>query len=335
MEVNVYELSALLGDYIEADTENWGFNCPFCINKVGMEDVDHHLVIHKKSGKWQCWRCETANRKLSVLYSLLGATLHQGIANFIDNLDDLLCPAQATTAPDEVVESEQLIKLPLLLTDIQHGDDAYFYLVRFRELIDEQIIYYRLKQCFIYADNKYHRSIFIPIYQAGQLVFYQTRSIEGKIMRNSRGRDKRRYVGNIDHEENYSIICEGPISGIRAGMAGVWLLGKDCSDIQLAQLVARNDSCYFCALESDYFQKNLDLAAKLYAAGMSVRVLVLPFGEDPASLSTFEFQKLIADSIPYNKTMESEMRLAYHAAEFNKIRSNIYQYKKSNAQIHL
>lgn len=316
----LHPLIPLLGDYSEAygDAKNYAFNCPFCFKRIGIADETYKLRISKSTGKWKCFRCDARGSSITHLYERFGETPTYKLVDFESQLSDLLFPEDIVDTTPVPEESVGELQMPAEIQPIYEGGNVSEYLAG-RKIYKEHIQYYRLQDCFIKMGQGIVQSVFYPVYENNQLVFWQSRSVQGKIIRNAAGLKKSEYVFNIDHPFQWSVICEGPTSAIRAGYNGLCTFGKSMSDRQLDLLIQRDDDYYFCAFETDYIEKNIELAKTLHKVlGDRVGIIVLPYGLDAADLSWSEFYEYMKNAVRYRDNLQMNMELKSLVNDFRK-----------------
>lgn len=317
--INPEELVHLLGDYEEADSNNYKFCCPQEHPK-GSDD-SYKLAINKDTGQFQCWVCNFKGSRLSHLYQRLGqklsVNLHGDIPSAIRDIlygHNEIKKVRALPPSYDQIEIVDEPKWEINVMPPDADPDILAYL-HSRKLSNEQIKFFNIQGAYrIHKKSGFiSKAVWIPVYYRNNLVFYQFRSIKDKFYFNYLGSKKSYHVLNIDHPYEYSILCEGAFSAFSAGYNGLCAFGKSLSEYQLDLIVQRKDSAVYCVFESDYYHKNIEAAKMLHDAGVPTYITPLPLNFDPNDLSVMTFQDLLSHSILYTGTLENRtaINIAY------------------------
>lgn len=318
MTIDEYEiLEDELGDIIDADLSNYGLCCPFCESLGHGKDFNFKLRIHKETSYFKCWRCETSGKSIKSLFHKLGLNYYTqySLVDFNSKLLNSLTPhEQVPKSYSTVADTIQ----DLTLYPMDTWTSEYEYL-QSRNISKDQIDHYQLLVGHAKTRKlKIVTGVFFPVIMNDELRFWQIRRTE----RNTKFKhyncfniNKSSVIFNHDHTYDTTIICEGILSAISAGYNAEGLLGKYVSVEKIDLLCSKNRKIYYCCLEADFYKHNINLARQLYARGKDVRVVILPIGKDPNDMSKDEFQTCLDNSIKYDNTKLTLIRLecAYKA----------------------
>jgi hypothetical protein len=153
--------------------------------------------------------------------------------------------------------------------------------------------------------------VFTDFNRYGQLRWWQTRRV---VFQNTpewerRGPkylgptgDKAGKIGNwyqaIRQPAGYVGVCEGPVSGIVAGLEFTWLWGKEHSPEQLEVLLS-TDKLIAIAMdgEAKAFRNALGLATEIRSRGGKAVIIPMPGDHDPASLGAMKFREVLGKTL--------------------------------------
>lgn len=274
------------------------FKCPFCQKRGKAPDTDWHMYINVKSGKLFCHRCNAAGT-----VSQLGITLdtYAGIYTFDDmknRLDSMDYPPSTAWEPLEYpgdpmwLDSYRMTRVPLYLKYIQSAKEYLFQ----RGITERMLRDYNL---FITGEDEFERIYFPEMDYDGNLIYWVARlfkyGCKGPKYKNAE-RKRSNYLYNFVNALRYSAegitIVEGPISALMAGPDAVATYGKFVSNQQLELLVSAHARYYYVSLDGDAKDVALDLCKRLMYRGCAVKMVNIPFGEDPASLTREAYLRL-------------------------------------------
>jgi len=177
-----------------------------------------------------------------------------------------------------------------------------------RGLSTGQLESYRVGYC---ASGRYEGRLIIPVYERGELVYFQARSFGVMFPPylnppRGRGRGKSEVVFNLDSASGTgtAVVTEGVFDAMAVGPSGVSLFGKFASGAQLGKLAERGLSEVYVMLDSEEKDPDIPhqaraLARQLasYLLDVTVRVCRLPHG-DPGSSSREDISRALARATP-------------------------------------
>jgi len=301
----LYLLKPILGEGADSGLDELSFDCPFCLKRKGTSDTGKHLyvnpsrVLHDSTGWYYCHRCKATgpiSRLLKNSKSVKSAT----------KWEEFLLSLRSQTK----VETKPLVtvSLPEDYTPILKGTEAYKYLIS-RSINDEIISEYKIGfgSKNLRNLNKIERSryagsgriIFPDFDSLGNVVYWVARTYKGhKVKYKNPFVDSRDKLFNLVRASEYEdvIITEGVISAIVAGRNAVATYGKEVTTTQVSMLSDLKFDKYYVALDGDTLKKDpwsklppssVRLCELLLRRGCDVRIVELPFNDDPASVKDF------------------------------------------------
>lgn len=311
----VTEITRRLGEPLTAGKGEIKFCCPFCLKKKGKEDTKFKLYLNDKKGLFHCQRCKSGG-KLNHLLSKLGISVEPTVRQWADTIRAL----RAISGIDytEVYNSNEEIDYPCDTYRLRGGMYSMRYLtgakdtkmsngLSCRGLTKKQVKAYKFRV----GSGGWEDRLFIPAFGPNGIVFWTARDLSGESeikYLHAQGRKRRYHVFNLDKAAEYDdiIITEGPFDAIGAGPNAVAIYGSYASDSQIKMMQKVGFRTYYVALDPDMTETiAVDLATKLHARGLHVRMVVLPDGEDPGSIDNFD--QYLDEAIDY--TFASRMKL--------------------------
>jgi DNA primase len=296
-----YNISKLLKKY----------NLPYRMSGAGKEvmlnclwhdDFKHKLSVNTVTGAWQCWVCrETGSfRDLVKKIGLLKKT-RIDLADFkgtyvkkaptVHSSDEVKIPWPEAYQPLDEAKSPAMIF-------------ARNYVLK-RGISEEQIAYYKIGYC---QTGRYGGRIIVPVLDAREeLVSFIARDCTGKLQPkvltppSLEGRHGiKDYVFNLHRAAvtGHLLIGEGVFDAISLGTRGVCLFGKTAAPIQIAKIVTKKPQRVTVCLDPDAQLEANILANQLIAHIPDVRIVTLPAGTDPNSVSPEELKLAIANAKP-------------------------------------
>ena len=241
--INEYDLEAYLIDHgaTEIKTSEWLLHCPQC----GKDK----LAVNSDRKVWHCWVCQDLSQSgkgsLIDLITLLDAMSWQDAINHIINqvqykpvnytLDTLRVPTPTTRGKLHPPEHHKSI------------DGTLPYMAKRGITVDDARAF-GLVWC---AAGRYANRLIFPVWEGGELVYYQ-----GRAMWEESDRPGERYIKalnppkeegamvssdvlmNLDVARHYPrvAIVEGPIDCVKAGPSSVCSFGKKLSPTQISKL---------------------------------------------------------------------------------------------------
>ena len=290
-------LEAKLGKGFRSNND-YVFNCPYCISRVGKVDRDHHLYVNinlklgKDSGWYNCFRCGSSG----PLKFMLGSVLYVG-DSYVPLKKQVLDIMDGQTS-DSVV-SVPTVDLPDDFCTMDTTTVAYRYCVS-RGITDDDIKHYNIG----FGSNGLCGRIIIPnIDMNGNVDYWVARSYVNHKNKYknclSSSRDKMfNFSRCIKYKYDTVVITEGVISAIRAGRNAIATYGKKITREKLSMLVNAPFKNYVLAFDADTYKRKerkgytlctksetFNLANFLYTNGKEVKFIEYDsIEDDPASI---------------------------------------------------
>lgn len=200
-------------------------NCPFCSTRGRTPDNEFKLYINVAKNVCHCFRCSYSTRVSSIIPSLAGAGLWQGVENPTENIKQGVLEQMPPVRSLDNLSSDHLAVEYIVDRDftVEELKDKAFY-------------------CHDYKKNDFSfgpRLIF-PFYQLGLYRGFQGRTLwkntNPKYVGAS-GMEKGKLLFNYDEafsQNEELIVTEGPFDCLKVGNHAVATLGKGISDDQLS-----------------------------------------------------------------------------------------------------
>lgn len=330
-----------LGQPVRVDDE-LTFNCPFCPKRGKSQDTKRHLYVtfankgKTKDGRqkglgFMCHRC-SAKGGLKKLFGMLGlgydfVTL-ENLRVVLERLDKTDRPnKEAHPDPTGYPEDYQY----LLSRD--RDDEVYHYASVKRGISDDDIRHYRLGA----GRWRNYGYLLIPLLRNDGLCEYWLKRDTYEYGPDETpppkywgppGQYRRWVIFNYDGAKVYEAVCvvEGTITAIVAGRDTVATLGKDISAVQLRRLLAGPWKEFYICMDGEERERTLRLCARFHAAGKTCYPVMIPPGEDAASLGRVTFgryRELARAAGPYDPIKAVRLKLAQvpEVAEVNDLTS--------------
>jgi hypothetical protein len=293
--IHVGNLSEKLGPPKNTASDQLRYNCynPNCGGKG--PDTKYHLYVDPVKGVWFCHRCQRGGN-LETLLRNLGVDVDDvPVSKF--NQESFFDFPSMKSRPNVI----RPVQMPEDYTEIRRGMEAYAYLQQ-RGIGEAEIERYRIgfgtqNMRKVDRDQQYRfagwgRIIFPDYNMLRKLIYWVARTYKGhKIKYRNAQVPSRDIIYNFarTQREGYdqAIICEGPISAIRAGKNGIATYGKYVTAGQRELLARASFGEYVIAFDGDARKDTVKLAKFLAERGKSVRVVYFAFDEDPASVDDF------------------------------------------------
>jgi len=287
-----------LGEYIKAGrSDEYRFNCPFCLQRVGKKDKSHHLYVnptkyyHGIRGWYNCYRCRArgpvSRLKLQIFNTVDLSKWEEFVRSLKYNYKE--------------PPKETFVELPKDYEDISPLMEAYKYLLD-RGLTEYQINHYgvgvgtsNMKNVPLQdrSDHAGKGRIILPDYdEEGRTLYWVARTYRNHKLRykNPPGSNARDKIYHLSYAVRYKdvIITEGVFSAIAAGLNAIATYGKNVTAEQTHMLVEAGFDHYYIALDGDARQESIDLAKKLTRRGCKCSIVELEYGDDPDSAKDFQ-----------------------------------------------
>lgn len=321
------QLEAVLGTGKIAGSEEYQFDCPFCLKRRGKADTHHHLyvnptkVLHGIKGWYYCHRCDSRGPLNRILKDFGAEPVRPPLSQWDEWLRRMKAPKKVNGT------SHPRVEMPEDYVPCFKGTEAYDYLLS-RAITEEIIADYRigfgsqnLKGLTKEGRRRYAgagRIIFPDFDSSGDVVYWVARTYKGHKIKykNPPDSDARDKIFNLVRASEYAdvLITEGVISSIAAGRNAVATYGKDVTTAQVAMLVEAGFEKYYVALDGDALKREryakakpaaIKLAEALHSRGCAVWVVALPYEHDPASVDDFDGR--VRSARPFNLALECEL----------------------------
>lgn len=247
------------------------FDCIYCVLHGLTPDKKGHLYMNRLKGCYHCKRCgesgaidDGGRRKIFGLSPYNAVSSHRW-----DNIDLFTFS-------------------PMMLRGCPEAKKVFDYAIG------------RLPKEIVWAHTMQSPDLpnrwFFPVWgedgRCGNIVMWQARDITGieEAKYISWGK-KSEYIYNLDHVEDYAVVCEGPINALSCPH-GVAVFGKDLSDTQLLLLTHKYDTVYL-ALDYDARYWRDRMQEKL-APYVDVRIIEFEDDRDPNDLGWDYMKRRIA-----------------------------------------
>jgi hypothetical protein len=276
--------------------QEWRFDCPFCITRIGRADTKGHLYFNRDSQLWMCHRCKAKGGGAERL-------LDEGFGIRISGSVSPISSWRPEPSPQpEAPKPKDKLEIPPEAVAIELGTPPYNYLTwprakkieglgSCREMPPDWIRQFGL------LDWVPKRRIFIPVFAGGELTYWIARGYLGqepKYLNPSVPR--RKVIFNYDQSRlsDRIYICEGPFSAMAFGpQKGVALLGKQPTKDQIELLCEHPAREMVVAFDGDAFEDTLELSANLFKwVGATKQVFYMQFTpwQDPGDFSLEELE---------------------------------------------
>lgn len=272
--------------YIDSDSIEVQFCCPYCKSIRGKVDKDYKLYFNRNTGLYHCFKCGTSGRisnDSSIIYSIS------------DRLVEL-----TNNHLSDIIEDKREFRYFLPRTTPIQNSLAMDYLVS-RGLNESHINYYSIRSC-SRLSNIYPNRIIVPNNIQGDYTdMLVARSLDPTIDKkykylNPTGSRKGEVLFNfhrIPEGVEEMIIVEGVFSAISSGVNAVATYGKLVTSNQIDKIISKKSKKVIVLFDNDAKKQTIDLAKKLYSRGVNVSYVLLPDDRDPSDLGFTEVRKLI------------------------------------------
>lgn len=294
-----YQIISRFGnDWMEGNgVDEVRYYCPYCESVKGSPDHSGHLYVNTTKLTFICHRCGTKGSVKGYIPPNRRYDSESKLTNdkLIKELKGVL-PTEKSEFPYKIsyksaVDSPSAKRY---LNDRGFDDDT----IRFYDMRVESSM-----------DGKYYGRVIIPnrIYHRIYTDMFCSRTYinQEPKYKNPVGDDtKSTIVFNLHRvPDNVPIIiCEGALSAIAAGRTAVASYGKYMSDVQISKVLSKHPSAIFVSLDPDAIKESDELCRRIYHMdpSVSIRQVIMPDGEDPASLTKSEYARCLKESKTIN-----------------------------------
>jgi DNA primase len=285
-----------------ANTEFIRICCPFC------GDTKFHGYISIKKDLYKCWKCAWSHKvdgSATTAYHFLREAENVSHAEAIRILEDdsfiasSKGPIDVKTALDEMLETEvfdveeQTVTPDLpALRPLNPNDKSIvgkaawtYWKDRTGTQAEQKVKFYEAGYC---TTGRYAGRIIVPIYEKGNLVWFQARAfypptMEPKYLQ-PHGAKKPLFGLDYFEENEEIIICEGLFDAIAIGPGAVCIFGSEIHWKQLDKILDKEPSYITICLDPDKagWKGSKNLLSKLTNNGIADYGIVLTLPQDPA-----------------------------------------------------
>lgn len=268
--------------------------CPFCLERFGSSDSDHHLHISIIKNVAHCFRCDYSASHIRLIMDVVGCNYGEAMSELgrsvsASGFSTLFNVAEPETAADRPFG---MPKEFITISDALNVADGYIskacqlvvkYLRR-RGFSIDTLDYYGIG---IWSDAGGYGKIVIPVERG----FWQERSVfpnTPKYISPKMPKEDRLFNWRALNMFDHVVIAEGAFSAMSIlGRNAVALIGKKATPEQVARLINARPARYTVALDADALDNALELANILSRGGKEVTLRRYEKG-DPNSCNTFE-----------------------------------------------
>lgn len=307
------------------------YNCPFCKYKKSPDTKQHLYVSVRPKGRgtdgkptgvgYICHRCGVKG-SLGGLCAKLGIRSQRSLADFKEEVLSRLSSKGRSKdkrpSPVGWPEDYQPLKLSRRHKDFPRWDENVYLYAKGRGLTDDDLQFYQLG----FGAGRNFGRLLIPIltadgqcdYWLGRDTFdYDPEDIEPPKYIGPRGPYRRWVLFNYHAAMAYKsvVLVEGTITAMVAGRNAVASLGKEISKQQLSQLLDGPWEKIYVCMDGEERKLTLDLCQRLYARKRKVFPVLLPHGEDAASVGRELFQEYLDEAKPFDPLASVKLILQY------------------------
>lgn len=298
--------------------DEWVLDCPRC--------GKNKLVVNVRRKAWHCWVCEgipgaRGKGGLVALVAVIeGMHAHQAAQKLVAETRyapvEYLLSGLNATSPASIAPPR-----PIQPPECWHPADGSLPYLAKRGILPDDARAFGLAWC---SAGRYMGRLIFPVWEEGQLVYYQGRAMWGES-----DRPGERYIKalnppkeegaavssevllNLDQARHYPrvAVVEGPIDAVKAGPSAVCTFGKKISPVQIAKLqragVRALDFMWDGPSEREpqgAWPEMLE-AARTLSLLFDVRLVFLPHG-DPGQRARDELDYWRAHAQPFSEGMQ-------------------------------
>lgn len=265
-------------------TQEWHFNSPFS------NDSKKRLYIEPSTGKWFDQKEQRGGNFLTFVSEYLDVPVREATRILIQEYNTI-SNISSNIKLNEVVQVHKELELPKSLTFFAERNSGFIYNRALNYLKSRKINYSELG--YVYdQDSPYHERIFIPFYENGRIVYFQTRTFTDHPLRykNPSGISAVDKVYNIDKIEKEIFIFEGVFDALSLKhQIGTCLLNSSLSREQAIKILDKGVEDIIFVPDNDpnpktkkTIERNLNKAINLlkkytpYSINLTIRIFRLP-----------------------------------------------------------
>lgn len=307
--MSIRQLSSKIGVYHHQEgSDEYQFNCPYCIENGKKQDKKRHLYVNIKKERFICFRCGERG-SLKKIYQKFGIDVDEEQVFTLDDLRKEIMGLSVKSYEPKVEFTDdemQTLEFPCETRPIIKGSDAYNYMILVRKFDESVIERYKM----VYGDYFYSKRVFIPTFsKSGRMVYWVARSYfanEGVPRYVTPNGVHKACLFNFHFAKQFDtlIICEGVLSAIAAGRNAVASFGKSLTNEQKQLLLSHNFKEYIVSYDGDARQEAVEVAQFLKNASDSkVSIVNLKHGDDPDSVGKEKYEKLLEERSAFNLSL--------------------------------
>ena len=257
--------------------DQWRCLCPKCDNDK------QKFFIHTDDGRSNCFHCGFRTSSwVGLIAQCEGLNGRAEIGKWIKEHESQL---QAPHKFNKGVACRMPMRLdlPPHCVPVETYDPFYEYL-RDREVTHDQIQQYRIHKC---QEGKYQFRLIIPIMEGERLMYFFDRTVDPTETAKTLGIgskkaywpvEKSEVIFNLDSAAEHTAagnplrIAEGVFDALSLGPGAIALLGKSCSEAQMAKILNLNPPGVEVCLDADAAPQAIKLASRLANWGLTTYV---------------------------------------------------------------
>ena len=267
------------------------YHCPKCVSNK------KKLSVNLDKNVFKCWVCDFSGKNINFLVKKFSTT-----KDYLSWME--LSGVDMSSAPSDVenifritsVEPAEILKLPKEFRPINTKrfpatKKAYQYLLQ-RGLGKTEIRKWKIGYC---ATGPYKYRIVIPSFDSdGELNYFVSRTIFNNAMKYKNPKTSKDIIFN-DLMINWAepiVLVEGVFDSFKMNNS-IPILGSTFGDDSvLLRKIVRNNSKVYIALDSDAYDKSLQIYKMLSKYGIKTKILVLDGKQDLGDMSKNKVSEL-------------------------------------------
>lgn len=284
--LDIYNFVISHFDNIHIKPNDIAVNCPFCIDRYGMEDVTANLEISIVKHTCHCWRCEYKRSWIGLVMDITKLSYIQSMALLYvtpipstEAIDALEFDARIASDCPRLSPKEQIAIDGYIGMDSHIVGDNEFDIIK-RYLMRRGFgPYYWTRYNLGYVPNSWR--VYIPIEHA----YWQARAVLPWMTPKYMGPEIRSYdvLFNASALNKYTeiVITEGAFSAMAVGDNAIALMGKNPRPEQIARICDSDVTSVIIAMEY-HASSILSVADAIISIGKSVELWEYENSQDPA-----------------------------------------------------
>lgn len=275
--------------------------CPYCVEIRGKPDKAGKLYFNVNKGEGLCFKCETP------VFKNITFEVTTEISKFLQKIKEKWYKVEVDLDEDRKTYTLQNWTFP-----ISNNVRVANYLSK-RNITQDQIERYHLSSCFRPVEG-----VVVPNHFVNKNVvdFFQIRDISDNAWIKYINPHGEKPIYGIDFLNNCEkvFVAEGVFSSIAAtnyseNFGGLGTYGKFIKDSYLKTLKTLTKiNEYYLIYDGGEFWSIIKAANKLVKTGRTVKVVLLPYDEDPNSVSIGELQDCV-DNLSVRYTLNTKQHM--------------------------